>query len=666
MADGPPAAKRPRRGFKECSLCHFQDKHMKKHVFAHHLPVYLDPQMICWICKKYVGSFDCLQHFHLKDHPEGNKFTEDKLQQYYSQVNYLLHELSKKITGKEDPRELLLFVTKNKLYPSPDQQRVPFTTFESALISGLQIAFGDSNKPLEISPPNQIASLLHWRIQLNLFSHLDEETQKELKSFDVQKQFVHPMEKFQSFADSHFHLDKLTQWFKVKNLSQVANRVHKSLDQVDFAIANYVYPDLWNQIDDQVTDPKIYYTIGVHPHRIFEQYQYPVKPIIDHLKNEKCVGIGEIGLNFTTNCQCKKHSTQDQKANCKQNKIEAQKTFLDNILYALKNIDTVIVIHSRGEGAAEAIRQWLLHYGLQNKRIHRHCFTGDMEEATIWMNTFPNMKFSISSILLDSENLQQAVTIIPSSQLLLESDSPYLSPDRNTNHPWNIKHHGELLSSLKNIPLSLLQCMTLMNTQILYQVKPANVPDPNKTEHKLFNGPNTPLSNFFPCKIDYQEHEYNSTEQVYQWIKAVDIGNTYIADEILAHNDPFAIKKLSNNLPAEAVKRWHERCGIYLMMELLNLKYEQVPEFQDECNSLQNTLLFESTTDTFWGIGYRKQEAKHVKFDHYMGQNTLGWIIMLICDTKLGKDTTWIKAAYYKYPQICAFHGIKHILPFIK
>ena len=64
------------------------------------------------------------------------------------------------------------------------------------------------------------------------------------------------------------------------------------------------------------------------------------------------------------------------------------------------------------------------------------------------------------------------------------------------------------------------------------------------------------------------------------------------------------------------------------MMELLNLKYEQVPEFQDECNSLQNTLLFESTTDTFWGIGYRKQEAKHVKFDHYTGQNTLSWIII--------------------------------------
>ena len=94
-------------------------------------------------------------------------------------------------------------------------------------------------------------------------------------------------------------------------------------------------------------------------------------------------------------------------------------------------------------------------------------------------------------------------------------------------------------------------------------MKPANIPDPNKTEYKLFNGPNTPLSNFFPCKIDYQECEYNSTEQVYQWIKAVDIGNTYIADEILAHNDPFAIKKLSNNLPAEAVEWWHERHGTY-------------------------------------------------------------------------------------------------------
>ena len=81
---------------------------MKKHVFAHHLPVYLNPQMICWICKKYVGSFDCLQHFHLKDHTlkDDHKFTEDKLQQYYSHSKLLLHELSKKITGKEDPREL--------------------------------------------------------------------------------------------------------------------------------------------------------------------------------------------------------------------------------------------------------------------------------------------------------------------------------------------------------------------------------------------------------------------------------------------------------------------------------------------------------------------------------------------------------------------------------
>ena len=110
----------------------------------------------------------------------------------------------------------------------------------------------------------------------------------------------------------------------------------------------------------------------------------------------------------------------------------------------MQDIDTVIVIRTRGKGASEKLRNQLLHFNLKNKQIHRHSFTGDVEEAYIWISSLKHVKFSISLILLNSQQLQESVQAIPSSQLMLKSDSPYLSPS-----PWNIQQHATLLASLK-------------------------------------------------------------------------------------------------------------------------------------------------------------------------------------------------------------------------
>ena len=108
-----------------------------------------------------------------------------------------------------------------------------------------------------------------------------------------------------------------------------------------------MYPEKWDQIHHETcSESRVHYTIDVHPHRIFHHDEFPVKPIIDELKNAKCVGVGEIGLDHTTKCKCKEHQTYHQKSKCRQDKIAAQNTFLDKMLHALKDIDTVIVIHS--------------------------------------------------------------------------------------------------------------------------------------------------------------------------------------------------------------------------------------------------------------------------------------------------------------------------------
>ena len=327
------------------------------------------------------------------------------------------------------------------------------------------------------------------------------------------------------------------------------------------------------------------------------------------------MGVGEIGLDHTTKCKCKEHQTYHEKSTCRHDKIAAQNTFLYKMLYALKDIDTVIVIHSRGEDAAEIIRQKLIHFNLCEKRIHCQCFTGDKQEAILWMRTFKHVKFSISSKLLNSPELQESVQAIPSNKLLLESDSPYLSPNEKLNHPWNIKHHAELLASLKNLPLSLLMWITSINTRMLYQItqceeiSPVSIPHQidqsiYSRQHILFNGPTTPFSNFFLCKLQYHNNTFNSTDQIYQWIKAIDVGDQFIAHRILQHEDPYAIKKCSNNLLPQAVECWQHKRGLNLMMELLDLKYDQVEEFCNACNHSQDALLFETTTDMFWGAGY--------------------------------------------------------------
>ena len=176
------------------------------------------------------------------------------------------------------------------------------------------------------------------------------------------------------------------------------------------------------------SNPNIMYIIGVHPHRIFYSNQFSVQNILKHLKNPKCVGVGEIGLDYATKCHSKHHHNVSEQQQCTERKIQAQHHFIDTLLSPVQDIDTVIVIHTREEGASEMVRKQLLHFNLQNKGIHRHCFTGDAEEANLWISSFKHIKFSISSILLNFQQLKDSVQTIPSSQLMLESDPPYLSP----------------------------------------------------------------------------------------------------------------------------------------------------------------------------------------------------------------------------------------------
>ena len=73
------------------------------------------------------------------------------------------------------------------------------------------------------------------------------------------------------------------------------------------------------------------------------------------------------------------------------------------------------------------------------------------------------------------------------------------------------------------------------------------------------------------------------------------------------------------------------------MLVLIELKYNDVQAFKIACHESGQSLLLETTTDIFWGVGYRCHEANHKDILAFTGHNLLGWIVMLVLDKHMGR-----------------------------
>ena len=212
--------------------------------------------------------------------------------------------------------------------------------------------------------------------------------------------------------------------------------------------------DGYNDILDIVSkDPMIYGTFGIHPHET-KNYLIEKDEIVKKVKmNSKIIGVGETGLDFYYN-----NSDKDTQLRSFQNHIEAA-----------INLKIPLIIHSRN---AENETYDILKKNYQkNLKILMHCFTGSTDFA---LNLVPlNAYFSASGIITfkKSLELQETFKKIPEDKLLIETDSPFLSPEPNRgkkNEPSFIKFTAQKLANLRNIELDKLILLTTNNFNTLF------------------------------------------------------------------------------------------------------------------------------------------------------------------------------------------------------
>ena len=194
----------------------------------------------------------------------------------------------------------------------------------------------------------------------------------------------------------------------------------------------------------------VYGTLGIHPESASDKYDLDF--VSNHINDSKIVAVGEIGLDY--------YYTKDNR--------DAQiDLFCKQIEIAISN-NKPIVVHSRD--AIKDTYDIIKRYDIGSK-TDIHCFSSSLEMAREFIKL--GCKLGIGGVLTfkNSSKLKEVVSGVDISNLLLETDSPYMTPvpfRGKRNEPYNIKYVAEAISDIKGISLDDVLKITSENAYKLF------------------------------------------------------------------------------------------------------------------------------------------------------------------------------------------------------
>ncbi|WP_342252748.1 TatD family hydrolase [Spiroplasma endosymbiont of Amphibalanus improvisus] len=199
---------------------------------------------------------------------------------------------------------------------------------------------------------------------------------------------------------------------------------------------------------------EIYAIVGIHPTEV-GRYNNDVINEIDSLANSnQVVAIGEIGLDYFH----------------KQTSPDLQKEWFIKQINIAKKKDIPVSIHCREayEDTYKILKEHNVKKGLM------HCYLGDLETAKKFIEL--GFYISISGVITfkNAKSLQELVKNIPISKMLIETDSPYLTPEPyrgEINFPSYVKYVAQKIASLKNITTDEVIRITSSNANKLFNIK---------------------------------------------------------------------------------------------------------------------------------------------------------------------------------------------------
>lgn len=200
----------------------------------------------------------------------------------------------------------------------------------------------------------------------------------------------------------------------------------------------------------------IYAGVGIHPHDA-ETVDHAMLDLIEQMaRKDRVKAIGEIGLDYY----------RDLSPRSVQKEI-----FIEQIRIA-KKLDLPIIIHDRDANAD--VLQILKDEKAFSTGVLMHCYSGSHELADQYVKLGAMISMAGPVTFKNARKPVEVVETVPLDRLLIETDSPYLSPEPmrgKRNEPMFVKHTCQRIASIKNINYETVAETTLQNAKQFFRIK---------------------------------------------------------------------------------------------------------------------------------------------------------------------------------------------------
>lgn len=202
--------------------------------------------------------------------------------------------------------------------------------------------------------------------------------------------------------------------------------------------------------------PWVYQVASTTPHDVEEMGELDFEFIAQHARRGQLKAIGETGLDYYY-----------PDAN-----PMLQKQFLRRYLHLALECHLPVVIHCR-EAFADFFEILDAEYIVNGKHAPGvlHCFTGTMSEAEEVLKRGWMLSMSGIVTFKKSTALQQVAKEVPLSQLLIETDTPYLAPQNHRgkqNEPAFVVETAAFIAALKQLDVEEVKLATSLNASQLF------------------------------------------------------------------------------------------------------------------------------------------------------------------------------------------------------
>ena len=249
-------------------------------------------------------------------------------------------------------------------------------------------------------------------------------------------------------TDTHCHLF----YEQLKNdLSNVLSRANE-MNVTRFICVGTNINDSKECLSITENHENIFSSVGIHPHDSKDTEDGYIDEIYELMEYESMIAIGEMGLDYYRNIS----------------PPEIQEKVFREQLEIAQDLNRPIIFHNRD--ADSDIIKVLSDYpeviGVA------HCFSSTLETANSLLEMGYYISFS-GNITFKNNHLSEVVKEIPLHRILVETDSPYLSPEPyrgKTNEPSRVRIVAEKVAEIKNIPFEDIAKHTHENASELFQL----------------------------------------------------------------------------------------------------------------------------------------------------------------------------------------------------